>query len=281
MVPAAQAMIPLASVERACERLGRRLQSLSPEGCLQAGFGAPQGASRQGFPLLARDYAPRSRREIPPRVLLIGGIHGDELSSVSVVFQWMRKLETERVQPFHWRVIPCANPDGLLARPATRTNGAGVDLNRNFPSANWTAEALDYWQRRTGSDPRRYPGPGPLSEPESRWLMQQIEQFQPDAIVSVHAPYGLLDFDGPLAPPERFGFLRLHPLGTYPGSLGNFAGLNRQIPVITLELPHAGLMPTASQSLRIWIDMLAWLEQRLPREEPPLYLRLRDSAWLD
>ncbi|MGH8446898.1 MAG: murein peptide amidase A, partial [Solimonas sp.] len=120
--------------------------------------------------------------------------------------------------------------------------------------------------------------PSALSEPETRWLLQQIQQFKPDAIVSVHAPYGVLDYDGPDEPPSRFGYLRLHQLGTYPGSLGNFAGVNLNLPVITLELPHAGIMPTAQQSQRVWSDMLTWLEHNMPKEAP-MYMRLGEQAW--
>ncbi len=272
--------VPLASMERACELIGGRLQSVGVDRCLRAGLQVAEGASLHGLPLLYRDYPATSRRSPPQRVLMIGGIHGDELSSVSVVFQWMEGLEQSRFQPFHWRVLPAANPDGLLRRPATRVNAGGVDLNRNFPTRDWTHEALAYWERRTRRDPRRYPGPHALSEPETQWLVREIQQFRPDAIVSVHAPFGLLDFDGPREPPQRFGYLHLHQLGTYPGSLGNFAGINIGLPVITLELPHAGIMPTAQQQARIWADMLTWLERNLP-EDAPLYFRLGDHPWND
>lgn len=277
-LPPSAPAAPLATVEGACRALGGRLGSLDAQTCLNAGLQLTQGASVNGQPLMIRDYLPKSRRAPPLRVLLIGGIHGDEFSSVSVVFQWMQRLEGERFQPFHWRVIPCANPDGLLAQPATRVNARGVDLNRNFPTADWKAEALRYWEQKTRRDPRRYPGPKALSEPETRWLLQQIEQFRPDAIVSVHAPYGVLDYDGPDEPPARFGYLRLHQLGTYPGSLGNFAGVNLGLPVITLELPHAGIMPTAQQSQRVWGDMLGWLQHNLPKQAP-MYMRLNDQSW--
>lgn len=276
----AVAQFPLATVERACERIGGRLASVGAQMCLDAHLSSGDLASHRGFPLLYRDFMPGSSRQTPFRVLLIGGIHGDELSSVSIVFQWMQKLERERLQPFHWRVIPALNPDGLLQNRASRVNANGVDLNRNFATPDWNADALSYWQRVTRSDRRRYPGPRALSEPETRFLVQQIEAFKPDAIVSVHAPFGILDYDGPLDPPQRFGYLRLQPLGIYPGSLGNYAGIALKLPTITLELPHAGIMPSAAQSQRVWADMLRWLESNLPKADPPLFERLQDPAWL-
>lgn len=256
-------------LKRACDLIGGRLQSVGAKSCLQAGLSASGYSSVRGVPLIYRDYAPTSAdAETPKRVMMIGGIHGDELTAVSIAFQWMRKLEAERLQPFQWRVIPCANPDGLLSKPSTRVNAHGVDLNRNFATDDWSAIALSYWKKKTRSDPRRYPGKKPSSEPETRWLAEQIKEFKPDAIVSVHAPYGVLDYDGPRDPPEKFGYLRLQLLGTYPGSLGNYAGVNLNVPVITLELPNSRIMPTAMQTQRIWGDMLQWLEENLPKPVP-------------
>lgn len=274
------AVTPLASVERACERIGARLKDVGVKTCLDAGLIAGEGATHRGMPMMYRDYLPGTSRRTPFRVLLIGGIHGDELTSVAITFQWMKKLESERLQPFHWRVVPCANPDGLLLPSATRTNGRGVDLNRNFATPDWDAKALERWRRVTRYDPRRFPGSAAASEFETRWLMNQIKEFRPDAIVSIHAPWGVLDYDGPLDPPQRFGYLRLQPLGIYPGSLGNYAGMVLRLPTITLELPHAETMPSNAQSQRIWADMLGWLERNLPNREPPLFQRLTDSHWV-
>ena len=142
-------MLPLASVDHACERLGQRLRSVDSAFCRAAEFEA-DAASQAGFPLLYRDYPPRPETANPRRVLMIGGIHGDELTSVSIVFDWMRRLEEERLQPFRWRVIPSANPDGLLRSPSWRMNRGGVDLNRNFPSLDWHNRALSYWRQRIG-----------------------------------------------------------------------------------------------------------------------------------
>lgn len=272
--PASVSPIPLASLNDSCRLLGERLGVLrvSAQGCLKAGLRVAAVPSAQGQPILWRDFAPSAARPggAPLRILLVGGIHGDELSSSSIVFDWMGRLARERFQPFHWRVVPALNPDGVLAQPATRVNANGVDLNRNFFTPDWADRALPYWERKTLKDPRRYPGAQPLSEPESRWLAAEIERFKPDAVIQVHAPYGLLDYDGPHAPPDQIGFLHLRLLGAYPGSLGNFAGRHLGIPVLTLELPNAGLMPPPSQSARMWADLLTWMESHLqPRQTPP------------
>ena len=257
------------SLEQACSAIGGRLRSVGKETCLKSGVQLSGATSVKGMPLLYRDFPASKPGGLPAhRVLMIGGIHGDELVAVSISFQWMKRLEADSGRRFEWRVLPSTNPDGLLARPSTRVNSRGVDLNRNFPSKDWDSGALPYWEKRTKRDPRRYPGPKALSEPETQWLVEQIDTFKPDVIVSVHAPFGVLDFDGPESPPKRFGYLRLHQLGTYPGSLGNYAGTNLNLPVITLELPHAGIMPTPAQSDRVWSDMLDWLDKNLVRQPP-------------
>jgi hypothetical protein len=96
----------------------------------------------------------------------------------------------------------------------------------------------------------------------------QIVRFRPNVIISVHAPFGLLDFDGPSAPPRQFGRLLFNPIGVYPGSLGNFSGFVMNVPVITIELPNAQALPADAEVLRIWQDMLTWIRQNVPK--PPL-----------
>lgn len=278
LAPAAQAL-PLATVDAACRQIAGRLKGVTAAECQASGLQAAGTGSVQGQPILFRDYLASSRRSTPKRILLVGGIHGDELSSVVVSFDWMRRLSAEKFQPFHWRVVPCLNPDGLLKPVPSRANARGVDLNRNFPTPGWDQLAPKYWETRTRRDPRRWPGPRAASEPETQWLVQQIKSFRPDAIVSVHAPYGVLDFDGPRTPPRKLGFLNLNELGTYPGSLGNYAGVQLGLPVITLELPHSAETPTPSQSARIWSDLLTWLDKNLPKGDPPLYQRLADQNW--
>ncbi len=253
-------------VRRTCERIAGRLGSVSLDDCLGGRLDLSGARSTQGTPILVAEYPPMPQREPLGRVLLFGGIHGDELSSVSIVYTWLDILDRFHSGLFHWRIAPLVNPDGLLRRPAQRMNDRGVDLNRNFPSPNWKIEASDYWIRRTARNPRRYPGEAPLSEPESRWLHEQIETFKPAAIVAVHAPLHVLDYDGPPDPPQRLGPLYLKQMGTYPGSLGRFAGVHLGLPVVTLELPSAGIMPSPADQRRMWVDLVTWLRDNVPKQ---------------
>jgi len=249
-------------VDALCRQIGNKLGSVSVEDCLRQSFRFGGGFSFNQRPLVIKDLAPSMAEEERFRVLLLGGIHGDEYSSISIIFKWL-ELFSHNAQEggFHWRIAPLANPDGLLdGNKAQRENANGVDLNRNFPSRDWNDKAAEYWQVNTGRNPRRFPGKAAASEPEVQWILDQIEEFQPDVIISVHAPYHLLDFDGPAEAPQRIGELYLHQLGVYPGSLGNFAGLDRQIPVITLELPSAGILPEPEQIRVMWRDLVTWLD---------------------
>jgi len=261
------ALKTLSPVQQECARIGHKLGSVSIRDCLSSKLTDSGARSVKSQAILMKEYPPLPGRKPIGRVLLIGGTHGDEYAAVSIVFKWMKKLDKFHSGMFHWHVAPLLNPDGLLLhRPSVRLNANGVDLNRNMPSPDWYNETSAYWKSRY-YDPRRFPGTAPLSEPESRWLFEEIRSFKPDAIISVHAPYGLLDFDGPPEGPRDIGYLHLKLIGVYPGSLGNFAGIQHKIPVITAELPHAGIMPSEQQISHMWRDLIHWLRHNIPKQE--------------
>ncbi|MEM1247127.1 MAG: M14 family zinc carboxypeptidase [Acidobacteriota bacterium] len=256
-------------VDGLCNAIGRKLGSVSVVDCISRKLIATGRESVEGRPLLRRDYRPRSARPTLGRVLVLGGIHGDEYSSVSIVFKWLRKLDLEHDGTFHWRFLPLVNPDGLLREQSQRMNSRGIDLNRNFPTADWEADSKDYWVRRTGRNPRRYPGESPLSEPESRFVHEQMEAFQPDLVVSIHAPLEVVDFDGAQQePPEKLGSLELKRLGTYPGSLGRYGNERHDVAVLTLELASAGIMPSVQEQDQIWRDLNDYLRRTLGSVAP-------------
>lgn len=250
----------LSSNKAFCAEMVKRLPNVTLALCSQAEL-APivNVKSVKGQPLYQRDVvSPRARL----KVLVIGGIHGDELSATALALHWIR-LAAETPSNIHWRFIPLMNPDGLLGAQPTRTNANGVDLNRNFPTPNWDKEAPHYWNQRTRNDPRRYPGVKPLSEPESRWLHAEMESWKPNLIVSIHAPYGVLDFDGPTVAPQRLGRLFLDQVGIFPGSLGNYGGVHKKVPVVTIELPSALRTPQEGEMRQMWLDLLRWTAERL------------------
>ena len=247
----------------ACQKLAQRLFSISYTECMDLNFDAPAGKTVKGLPLLRKTFMDEGDNSRKPKILYLGGIHGDELSAFSVSIKWMTKLNEAQSYRFHWLFLPALNLDGLLKKKPTRYNANGVDLNRNFPTTSADV-ALAYWRKKTDEDPRRYPGPFQVSEPETKAIVKIIEAFEPDIIISLHAPFGILDFDGgALEVPKKFGGLHLKLLGTYPGSLGNYGWKQLRVPVITLELPSATRMPSKAEYDQIWADLMHWLiEQR-------------------
>lgn len=166
-------------------------------------------------------------------ILVFSLIHGDETPAGSVGRFWMERL-VDIMPRNNWRVVPILNPDGVARK--TRTNANEIDVNRNFPTRDWTEKAIPYWKRDSKSNPRRFPGHVAASEPETLCALKHIEDFKPDFIVSIHTPLKVLDFDGPKVKPPKFDYLPWKSLGHYPGSLGRYMWFERQVPVLTMEL---------------------------------------------
>ena len=91
-----------------------------------------------------------------PAMLIFGGMHGDEPQSAFAAERIVELLSTRvgEMMDEHLIVVPRLNPDGL--ERGTRKNANGVDLNRNFPTANWVkVEPEDdyYGGQMAGSEP--------------------------------------------------------------------------------------------------------------------------------
>jgi len=191
----------------------------------------PACTSHEGRPIPHADADGHDSRG--KRILVLGMIHGDEPLSGEMALEWegrLHKIEHRN----SWRVIPLLNPDGLKRK--TRMNAKGVDLNRNFPTKDWEAEAMNFWKKTSKQDPRRFPGTAAASEAETKCILAHIKEFKPDFIVSVHTPYHVLDFDGPKMTFPRYKDLPWRALGNFPGSLGRLMWKDFQIPVLTVEL---------------------------------------------
>jgi protein MpaA len=190
-----------------------------------------------GMSLQCRPIKAETRGSGEETVLLLGAIHGSERLTGPTVERFDREvLSKPEVIVAHRKVIvvPYVNPDGYALE--VRTNANGVDINRNFPTRNWKEEAT------YETFP---PGPFPASEPETRAIVKLIEMVEPVLIISVHSPLGMINFDGPARKiakvMSRASGLKLkkHIGYSTPGSLGTYAGKERRIPTITIELPEA------------------------------------------
>jgi protein MpaA len=202
------------------------------------------GRSSEGRPIWGGCLGAASA-EAP--ILVLGGVHGDEPSSVEAVVGLARRVAGGlRTAPLV--LVPALNPDGLAR--GTKNSARDVDLNRNFPALNW----------RSDHQPGYFPGAAPLSEPESRLLAELVGRRAPRGVVAVHAPFACVNYDGP--PPAAAwaeavaaacGWPARADLGyPTPGSLGSWLGIDRGLPVLTLELPpgsHAAFSQQAAVAL--------------------------------
>lgn len=171
------------------------------------------------------------RPEHPEKtILIIGVFHGDEPDGEFLIKKY---IDSEpEVNKNRLLFIPCLNPDGKHLK--TRQNANGVDLNRNFPTKNWELTM----------DRNYYGGEHPSSERETKFVLRIFEQFDIDCILTIHAPYEVVNYDGPAKEiAEKIskitGYSVQKDIGyPTPGSFGTFAGIERNIPTITLELPE-------------------------------------------
>ena len=184
------------------------------------------GRSSQGLPVFSHSFGRKG-----PKILLIGGVHGDEPEGVYLTLGLLDRFSVRFSYSLRVTLVPIFNPDGALI--AKRTNGNQVDLNRNLPTKSWRAE----WE-----NPRYNPGPSPGSEPENTALLQWLKNHDPKLIISFHSWHPVINTNGDCRPEadilaKAVGYKISDDIGyPTPGSLGEYCGLERDIPTITYEV---------------------------------------------
>ncbi|MFZ6017841.1 MAG: DUF2817 domain-containing protein [Nitrospirota bacterium] len=166
--------------------------------------------------------------------LILAGVHGDEPEGTYVAEMLIKYLLSEENNRFERKkiiIIPQVNPDGLVSK--IRGNANKVDINRNFPTRDWNPNARN----------KRYNlGQHPGSEPETQAIIRALQEFKPNKVISIHSPCYQINFDGPAVElameMASYNSYSVRPYIGYPtqGSLGTYAGKERAIPTITLEL---------------------------------------------
>jgi protein MpaA len=167
-----------------------------------------------------------------PKVLIIGGVHGDEIEGV-----WAANgLLSAVADHFDFRIqltlVPMFNLDGVLARD--RRNSNKIDLNRNLPTNDWSSDV---------ASERYFPGLKANSESENQALVRYLESNEkPSLIVSLHSWKPMLNINGNCrsvaeAICATTGDIIEESIGyPTPGCLGTYAGLERAIPTLTYEI---------------------------------------------
>lgn len=218
--------------------------------------------SNLGTPLIWTVFGDEKSASAENTTVVMCGVHGDEITPVKFCWDLIRELRMNH--DFKDKVVvvaPLVAPDSFFKDKPTRTNGRGIDVNRNFPTQDWRLEAHKRWKQH-GHDKRKFPGHQAGSEQETIFQMNLILRYKPNKVISVHAPLSLLDYDGPTLTSEsgksaqellqqmsqKSSGYKVSNYPVFPGSLGNWAGKEKHIPTYTLELPNTNF----KESERFW-----------------------------
>lgn len=177
--------------------------------------------------------------------IIIGVVHGDEPQGEFLINNFIEKNNI----PKNLLFVPSLNPDGLELE--TRTNANEVDINRNFPTENWVL----------GERNRYFGGESPNSEIETQFIINVIEKYAPKLIITLHTPFKIVNFDGEGQEiSKKIGQIFNYPIEESigyptPGSFGTWAGIERNIPIITIEMdeecPQEDLIKPFEEMIKI------------------------------
>ena len=184
------------------------------------------GNTSEGLPIMAERYGSQG-----PRVLILGGVHGDEWEGIVAA----KALQNRFIESFTYKLqltlVPIFNFDGALK--GQRKNANGVDLNRNLPTNDWTADV---------KEERYFPGPEANSEPENQALVAWLAENKPHLVISLHSWKPLININGRCIEEAEVIAKMTHyeikdSIGyPTPGCLGTYCGLERDMPTITYEI---------------------------------------------
>jgi hypothetical protein len=172
------------------------------------------GRSREGRPI----HAYRIGNPAARKVLVVGSVHGNEPAGMAVTRRLLRVHPPLRAELW---VVPDLNPDGRAA--GTRSNAAGVDLNRDF---------------------------GLFTQPETRIARRLIRRIRPWLSVWFHQPQAVVRAYGPsVAVARAYARLARAPYRTIvwpPGTASRWQNTRLRQRSFVVELAPGRLRPRAA-----------------------------------
>jgi protein MpaA len=156
------------------------------------------------------------------KIVFVGGTHGNEKSSVATMNAWIDYLELHAHELPSNRsiiVIPNLNPDGYAS--SSRTNANNVDLNRNFPSNDWSSSV----QMPGGQNLPQGGGITPLDQPESQAMASFIQAQSPRLVLTYHAVAKVVisnDTGDSITQSQKYAELSGYPFTSNANSHGTF-----------------------------------------------------------
>lgn len=155
-----------------------------------------------GAPLSYYLFEPNDESRSTKSVLLLGGIHPNELSPLystwKLLIEYIKLKNSSNIKN---RIIfvPLLNPDCFIGSGKegfvpTREKVNGIDLNRDFYSPEEVNLHI----------------PGFKPEPEIDFLLSIIKTYDPSHFVVMHSPLNLLELDGYCTKEDREWINRVH-----------------------------------------------------------------------
>ena len=180
------------------------------------------------------------------KILIIGVFHGDEPQGEYFINSYLKNRKEDAKNCLY--LIPRLNFNNL------RKNKNNVDLNRNFPTKNWVLSS---------ENDNYFGGFSPNSEIETKFIVNLLENNKFDAIITIHSPYKTINYDGDCANLAKnisnfLGYPISSDIGyPTPGSFGTYAGVERNIPTITIEIDEQENIENLNKK---FLKLFEWLE---------------------
>jgi hypothetical protein len=150
----------------------------------RSAFKGQLGYSKQGRPVEAYFYPGKSEK----KALIIGGVHGSELSAIELATEIIKMIERDPDIHYNLVIIPRLFPDNEMAAIQTPdgkknkyntgryTHADAVDPNRQMPAPGKPFKIEEPFDIH-----------GRTIEVENQLLLQLIHEYQPDRVINLHA----------------------------------------------------------------------------------------------